>query len=55
MPQDKSKLKTAKDRSAKAHVPPAENARPTGSTRQNPTANDTGEYGNRGNSASEKK
>ena len=55
MAQDKSKLKTPHDRSAKAHMPPAPNARPTGSTDQNGGSRDTGEFTDRGRPALEKK
>lgn len=56
MKQDDNTLKTPRTRSAKVHVPPAPNDRPTGSTRQNVApGKKSGEYTDRGQPPLEKK
>ena len=53
MAQHKGDLKTPKNRSSKAHMPPPGNARPTGSTQQNGGSRDVGEFTDRGRPALE--
>ena len=55
MAQHKGQLKTPKDRSAKAHVPPPGNARPTGSTEQEVGSREVGEFTDRGRPPLQKK